>query len=737
MQQKSGEVHLDHSTSLFELGQTDAKKTGGNPSESMLKQFCEQFLDLTQPVRSQSDSLLALLEQCEDADFDPSAKQAVAFEHQQLLQLLDRVEQQQAFVLIFGPLKSGKSTFMNALCSSYVSEVTSLPAYPCLVHVSYAETASYVASLYNGKRRELESHDALQEFVAEAHLQLIEAVRQCENEGRVFDAINDLPQAIQRIDIKMPVASLERSGAVLVDTPGLYSRMKFGYDRMTRDFQQTAACTVFVVKADNLFLEQVFAEFEQLLDLFSRIFLVVNVDSTKRDLMPDGQLKPSLEQTDPQQVVDAFRTLVMSAPIKEALNDGRLSVYAVDLLTAASDRMRMQQASDGAGREADSPAPLELEEEGPAQSLHELAEGKPRIDRNVAMGFNTLVSDLTEFLNSSDYVQTFMADTVRRGLSLTQDFANTIEGEAFLNLADTLQRQQDEYQRHQRDLAALDRLAQLPWRQHGEPLRDSLFAGARNDLFELADQLQTQVDEAIGRWLASDDSLADLNTQVMQSIQRDFLKKAGVRLLEELRARISGDAGGLSLAVDVMRDLAATGLNLRDQAAAAARQLNMPAAASGPSLQVEAESIPVRRRWFDWLLLRTESRCRRRLFGVDGSRPVKANEKARRLGNTGREAMVEEIKFRFRQQLTHLAEHQAPALVQAYLAEIAQQAKQAIQQRTQRSREAMAALETRLATLRQVMTGVDQFADTLDEGITGLQDLKQKFSLDLSSTACG
>ena len=33
-----------------------------------------------------------------------------------------------------------------------------------------------------------------------------------------------------------------------------------------------------------------FTEFEQLLELFSRIFLVVNVDSQKRDVGPDGRL---------------------------------------------------------------------------------------------------------------------------------------------------------------------------------------------------------------------------------------------------------------------------------------------------------------------------------------------------------------------------------------------------------------------------------------------------------------
>ena len=70
--------------------------------------------------------------------------------------------------------------------------------------------------------------------------------------------------------------------------------MRFGYDRMTRDFRNAAACAIFVVKSDTLFLEQVFTEFNQLLELFSRIFLVINMDTTKRDVGPDGKLLPSL-----------------------------------------------------------------------------------------------------------------------------------------------------------------------------------------------------------------------------------------------------------------------------------------------------------------------------------------------------------------------------------------------------------------------------------------------------------
>ncbi len=65
--------------------------------------------------------------------------------------LCDKVAGQQAYVLIFGPLKSGKSTLMNALAASYVSEVTSLPAYPCMIFVSGGKKQEFVVTDYDRK----------------------------------------------------------------------------------------------------------------------------------------------------------------------------------------------------------------------------------------------------------------------------------------------------------------------------------------------------------------------------------------------------------------------------------------------------------------------------------------------------------------------------------------------------------------------------------------------------------
>src|SRR5690606_11249631 len=160
---------------------------------------------------------------------------------------------------------------------------------------------------------------------------------------------------------------------------------------------------------DNLFLEQVFDEFGELLELFSRIFLVVNLDSTKKDLLPDGTLAPSLEHESPWEIIEAFENLSMTAPLKEAAEDGRLSIYPVDLLRAASRRIANRREA-GSGQEAEGSA--------------------AKVDAD----FDMLLEDLTDFLNSNDYLKAFLQDSLRRSRTLIGEMKNAVEEDSVKKL---------------------------------------------------------------------------------------------------------------------------------------------------------------------------------------------------------------------------------------------------------------------------------------------------------------
>src|SRR5690606_34549861 len=290
-----------------------------------------------------------------------------------------------------------------------------------------------------------------------------------------------MPDAIRKVDIKLDIPDLAQSGAVLVDTPGLYTRMKFGYDRMTRDFRNAAACAIFIVKTDNLFLEQVFDEFGELLELFSRIFLVVNLDSTKKDLLPDGTLTPSLEHESPWEIIEAFENLSMTAPLKEAAEDGRLSIYPVDLLRAASRRI-VDRRESGSGPEVES------------------------VPAKVDADFDMLLEDLTDFLNSNEYLKAFLHDSLRRSRTLVGEMKGAVEDDSVAELAqevDTLRRSCDEARTK---VEKINRLRQIQWRDHVQGLVPWLLERVGRLAMHVKAETQEPVGAAIEEWFQSSDS---------------------------------------------------------------------------------------------------------------------------------------------------------------------------------------------------------------------------------------
>ena len=104
-----------------------------------LGEFCaaiEQCLrPLSKPLDSMVESIRRLPEETSGRDTGIAALTDI---RSRLDLILDKAAAQQAFMIVFGPLKSGKSTLMNALAGAYVSEVSSLPAYPCMVFVGDA-----------------------------------------------------------------------------------------------------------------------------------------------------------------------------------------------------------------------------------------------------------------------------------------------------------------------------------------------------------------------------------------------------------------------------------------------------------------------------------------------------------------------------------------------------------------------------------------------------------------------
>jgi GTPase Era involved in 16S rRNA processing len=568
---------------------------------TQLGTYCQQFDGTLRPLLNDLAAALAAID--DHRELPGRGLQAPLRELQhQLKTLCDKVLEQQAYVLIFGPLKSGKSTLMNAIAGAYVSEVSSLPAYPCLVFVSAGQQREYVVTNYDGTTAAFREARELAAHIDRAHGELANAIRAAEQRGAAFDPQEHFAQAIRRVDVRVPGSELASTGAVLVDTPGLYTRMRFGYDRMTRDFRNAAACAIFVVKSDTLFLEQVFAEFQQLLDLFSRIFLVVNVDSHKRDVSPDGKLVPSLEQSRPEAVLQAFEQLAMSAPLQRAAAEGKVRMYPVDLLHAASNAL---QKADP--------------QQAPA-------------------GFRAFRQDLADYLASSDYLAAFLRDSLQRALGQLAETKQLLAGSDAQRLAQMLADLDEQLAWLAGEQSRVQQALQYDWTpSFAKGLRD-IEAEIERAARDAGAKLLRTLGASIDTWFLSSHSLDWLVQGQWTPLVRDYRDEvlgAGRRAFEQM---IGQSDAGLELPAGVPELARRAGIELRATIVQSVARLGPVPWPKTTAVPVEVAAIPLKRSVLDIVAFRSLDRVRDRVFGPASKPDVKipGKEKATRLGEPGR-----------------------------------------------------------------------------------------------------
>jgi hypothetical protein len=643
--------------------------------KTLLTRFADDFGRAVLPVFSPIEEAISRLESLSETTpahaFLPGLRDA----RHGLHVLAEKVAAQQAYVLLFGPLKSGKSTLMNAISGQYVSEVTPLPAYPCIVTVGHGETVQARVARYDGATESFSDLSRLGPRIERAHFDLASRLREAEGRGEAFDPRLHLPEAIQRIDVRLPAAKLRESGALLVDTPGLYTRMKFGYDLMVRDFRETAASAIFVVKTDNLFLEQVFAEFEDLLRLFSRIFLVVNLDTTKRDLRPDGTLGPSLESLEPRRILEAFQDLSMSAALRAAAEDGRLQIYAIDLLRAASERLR-------GGEEA--------------------AEGEGGTEDASSTSFSAFLRDLAQFLNSTEYLCAFVRDSIRRADGLVEEVRRACRSEAAAGFGTRLRGVERERASAAELAESLERLSSLRWEEVFGPLCRQLRASEDPRIERRRDEFLESIPRILEEWFETDASLDQVFTQEIGERLRGLRGELAERARETLATLASGRDGGLRLPEELRRATDVIGLDLGTIGRRVLESLSVSREVSSESMRVPTREIPVRRSLVDWLLLRSRRAVRARLFGPSEAptRSIPAATKHRRLAGAGRRALEAAIRERAWNLLLDGVGKLPDEIFEAFLLPVVDRIRTLVEQEKASVRERAKLLENRLVELR-------------------------------------
>jgi len=613
-----------------------------------------------------------------------------------------------------------------------------------MVYVTHKDARELRVTRYDGQQSTYPDSTALRKALSRAHSDLAEKIRARGDAEETFDPAVHFPEAIRRVDVSLPANQLGKSGAVLVDTPGLYARMRFGYDRMTREFRNSAACAVFVVKTDNLFLEQVFEEFGRLLSLFSRVFLVVNLDSKKRDLLPDGALSPSLEHDDPSKVIETFERLSMDAPLRTAYLEGKLKIYPVDLLRAASHRLRGVPA--GTASPSSSPAgPAGPTAKGERGEKGETAKGTtgtppgtssapgaaaapaaPSAASEIA-DFEKFRDDLTTYLNSNEYLRSFLGDSMKHADALLRETGLLCDMGPVKDVASRVASLRADRETAKKIVDRVAVAQAVDWKAAFSGLRTRVADGTKDRMKEVRTKTADAVGGVLDRWFQSDKGLPSL-VEEAGALFQSSLREAGPVVVAALKASVTEGSAGARLPFEVKQTLSDLEVSLDDAARKALDKVDPLAGLAVEKPAIAPDDVPVRRTWIDWLLLRGKGRIRRQVFGP----PEAPNSmvapwvKSARLGTAAREAMRSRLLAHlegffgkaFDAMVDRAFETYAPGVVAALTPEIAERRKEA--------EDLHKDAERKLADVENVVESLTRLRRSVDFGVSAIETLRKR-----------
>ncbi|MGJ3241788.1 MAG: dynamin family protein [Opitutales bacterium] len=719
------------------------------PIRVELSAFCKKFSSVLTPFSDALDQAVDAFRKVPEKDGMQPVIASLQDNRHRLKILRDKAAQEHTYLVIFGPLKSGKSTLMNALSGAYVSEVSSLPAYPCLVYLHESDATRFSTTAFNGDERQFSSADALKTSMEEAHQKLAERIRNADEAGGELNPQEDFSEAIRRIDFEMPAPYLKESGTILVDTPGLYTKMKYHYSQLTRDFRDTAACAVFVVKTDNLFFEQVFDEFADLLDVFSKIFLVVNIDSSKKDLGPDGNLQPSLESEDPHKIVEAFENLTVNAPIRSAMETGQLQVYLVDLLQAAAHSLTTHETETQSGVQEELPVEAKddagageagaVEETDKADSEPGEAAAEPVVaDGDTAQsGFQAFRKDLIEFLNSSDYIVAFMADSLRQAGSIIDEVNEQAVSDKVVAFQDGIELLRSKAERADRQAGEVRELRGKDWNDGLAYLQERLNAGLKEAVEGPLPALKSELHEVIDAWIVSDESLRTLLEERIQPKLKAVLSDLRSKPVEVMDHHCSTPQGGLKLDPEVIGKMQRLGIAFDDIYPRFKPQVTsrFDGEAELPDPSVVQEALPVRRNIVDWLLFRSTTGVRKRLLGdaVPSDIELPAGVKAKRLGVSGVDYLREAVDTYVDQALGASVNKAFDELLQEYQVFLQQEAQERLETKTAHLEKEKAQALKNAEGRQEVMHSLNQLISSSDALRGEMADLQEAYLAGKSS----
>jgi GTPase SAR1 family protein len=408
---------------------------------------------------------------------------------------------------IFGLVKAGKSTLINALAEEYVTEVDSLPATTAALHLVRRGGPPMVFFLpASGKPARESSRD--------------EVLRLLDEKGNP-----DNREQVDYVDFPVELKYLEED-VVLVDTPGLGYILKTISDRAGRELHESVHAVVLVVRVfgGQLWQREIREFLAEAVQRVPRAFVVVNCDETKPDEWGEEAFR---------RIGDRFTNELRESGrvLRAALQDGHVSLHFLSALQGASALLRLRNnTGDPAEAQRDLEQSRFLEFR---RSLSEFAAGDKRLWDDLrfrARGLSGRIEALRESVRAQVIVH---LDAEKARVKAEQD---RIAGQ-FERLKSAVAEVKESVAMEAEDLIA------------------ELIEKARGKADEFLDE---QVQPAVLRWLGTADTPAQLNAELARLLEgwkpqlQEFMDKRRQAFGKRLALKIRNDLfSRLNVAVEV------------------------------------------------------------------------------------------------------------------------------------------------------------------------------------------
>jgi hypothetical protein len=339
-------------------------------------------------------------------------------------------------------------------------------------------------------------------------------------------------------------------------------------------------------------------------------------------------------------------------------------------------------------------------------------------------------------LNSNEYLKSFLNDSLRRARALIDDLRATLASTPVQELDRELAELKQARDRAVKKTEALARLRQIEWRDNVQELTPWLVG----HIGELAAQVKTEtagaVETAVQQWFDSPNSLHHLLDQDLLPVFATAQTRL-VRAAEDaIKRRASEGLVGLPSIENLQSDLKDNGLDLRAIAEGALVHLKDHAAVASPRPRLSGDEIPVRRSFSDWLMFRSGTKVRRRLFGPaeQPDTTVPPAMKMRALGDAGRDAIRDAMLSQLAWLLDGTANDLPDQLVRGYSERFEQDLKVQLEQVHAAATERLEELEKRLGEVQKAHTSLNGLSGKLGSFTSSVDVLTEAFRQTAAAT---